>query len=163
MFIGEPTTQIELGKVELSCFSSPAEGVGPFSIHLSLIPSTLCPVRVVLCLAANQICNKWLMYIPEAGCLSSLDTWPEPSVMPQLDPGGTLKHQLTCPIVTHLPQACFIPSLFHFSTYSVTQLFSSYIYSQLVFNTTLSGSTPEGFVLHSTCSDSYMNRSMVSD
>lgn len=161
MIIDEPKTQIELCKVELSCFSSPPEGVGPSFRPSVLHP--LCPVRVVLCLAANQICNKWLMYIPEVECLSSLDSWPEPSVMPQLDPGGTLKHQLTCPIVTHLPQACFIPSLFHFPTYSVTQLFSSYIYSQLVFNTTLSGSTPEGFVLHSTCSDSYMHRSMVSD
>lgn len=46
------------------------------SVCLSSIQSALCPARVLLCLAANQICNECLMCIPKTECLSSLDTWP---------------------------------------------------------------------------------------
>lgn len=42
MFIDEPKTQIELGEVELLCFSSPPEGVGP-----SFRPSVLHPVHTL--------------------------------------------------------------------------------------------------------------------
>ena len=45
----------------------------------SCIQPTLCPARVVLCLAATQICSECLMYIPKTERLSPLDTWPEPS------------------------------------------------------------------------------------
>lgn len=134
--------QTEKGAIEPS---SPPEGAAPSSR-----PSVLCPARVVLCLAANQICVKWLMCIPGAEPpLSSADTWSQPSVMPPLDPGGSVKHRLTCPPpATHSPQACFALSLCHFSTCSLTQLLSSYMYGTVHLpSTPPSGTTPEASLL----------------
>lgn len=106
------------------------------------------------------------MYIPKTECLSPLDTWPEPSVgaWPHSRGTFTLKHQLTCPIMTDWPQACCILSLSHLSTCSFTHLFTSHTLA----SSTLSVSAPEGFHLHSTCPDSctvhhFMHRSMVTD
>lgn len=122
-----PRRQIDLGELYLSCLCSPLEGM---SVCLSSCNhSTFCPARVVLCLAATQICSECLMYIPKTECLSHLDTWPDPSLRARLDPKGTftLRNQLTCTIMTHRPQTRCILSFSHPPTCSFTCLLSSYI------------------------------------
>lgn len=96
----------------LSCLSSPPEGVCAclcvrVVVHVCGLPSiqsTFCPARVDLCLAAEQICQSRLVYIPGR---ERLHTWPQPSVKAQLPPGRTsgTKHQLTCPVGICWPQA----------------------------------------------------------
>lgn len=72
------------------------------AVHVCGLPSiqsTFCPARVDLCLAAEQICQDCLVYIPKP---ERLHTWSQPSVKAQLTPGSTsgTKHQLTCPVMT---------------------------------------------------------------
>lgn len=100
------------GERELSFSCSPPEGASV--CQASSIKFTLCPARVVLCLAATNICRECLMYIPKTERLFALDTWPEPSVGACPAPRGslTLKHQFTCPITTDWLLACCILSLF---------------------------------------------------
>lgn len=90
---------------ELSWLPSPLVCVRVWvcaAVHVCGLPSirsTFCPARVDLCLAAEQICQDCLVYIPKP---ERLHTWSQPSVKAQLTPGSTsgTKHQLTCPVVT---------------------------------------------------------------
>lgn len=147
--------QAQMGEMEQ--FST-AEGAAPSS-RLSI----LCPVREVPCLAANQICVKWLMYIPGAERLSPADTWSQPSAMPPLDPGGSVEHQLTCPPAAHwhdsmLPLCRFL-HMFPCTIVILLHALSSCVHHHPVWR------DPWGFALAnlpSTCSDSDMHRSVVS-
>lgn len=80
--------------------------------------------------------------------LSSLDTWPEPSVWSQSDPGGTFIEASP-----HLPDrvttcmlylVTFSPLLLFF--YTFVQILSLFLSSS-----TRSSTAPEGFHLHSAC------------
>lgn len=157
--------QIDFSKLDLSFFCTPPEGV---SVCVSsCIQPTLCPARVVLCLAATQICSECLVYIPKTERLFTLDTWPEPSVgvWPQSKKGFHSEASIYLSRNDRL--AASMPYLVTFSPLHL--FFYTFVHLSLFLSSsTLSVSAPEGFHLHSTCPDSctahhFMHRSIVTD